>query len=51
MVQPNRYHEIGIGSGKRTKSEASGALTNPGPGAHNLPSIFDKTLRTKVPLN
>lgn len=49
-VEPGRYRELSFGLGKRTTVESKSNRDNPGPGAHELPSIFDKN-RSKLPLN
>lgn len=52
LNQNRRYLDIGIGLGIGQKfSKKSPQLKFPGVGDYNLPSIFDKTRRTKYPLN
>jgi hypothetical protein len=55
-----RYSRIGFGYGDRNAIECKYLfITNnilakynfPGPGSYNLPSVFDKTRKNKVPLN
>jgi len=59
--QITRFTNISFGFGPRSSSEIRGKLINinlivanlynPGPGAYNLPSVFDKSRKIRVPLN
>lgn len=56
-----RFTKIGFGYGERSKNDGgkkfyfifqfSGKNFVPGPGTYNLPSVFDKKRRMKIPLN
>lgn len=50
FAESKRYNDIKIGIGLGSRNRNSSTLC-PGPGAYNLPSIFDKSKRTKYPLN
>jgi hypothetical protein len=50
FAENKRYDNIKIGIGLGSRNKSSSMLI-PGPGAYNLPSIFDKSKRTKYPLN
>jgi len=52
FVKSHRYGNIGIGIGLGEKLNMK--LTNtvtPGPGAYNLPSVFDKSRKLKLGIN
>jgi hypothetical protein len=46
-----RYTTIGFGQGERTSTDNASVKQFPGPGSYNLPTIFSKGLKKKVPLN
>jgi hypothetical protein len=46
-----RFENIGIGIGLGNRLNFSKNDNTPGPGNYNLPSIFDKTKKTKYALN
>jgi len=46
-----RFKEIGIGKGQRTTAVNPYNKLNPGPGSHQLPTIFGKSLSERAPLN
>jgi hypothetical protein len=52
-TENNRYktYGIGIGFGKRSQDQFNSTKSYPGPGNYNLPSLFDKRLQGKLPIN
>lgn len=46
-----RFTTIGFGKGGRTSNENTSVKQFPGPGTYNLPTIFTKNKKTKIPLN
>ncbi len=46
-----RYKTYGIGIGYGKRGINSDMKTLPGPGSYNLPSLFDKRIQGKVPIN
>jgi len=53
VVQATRYNTygIGIGLGKRSQDQYNNMKVTPGPGNYNLPSLFEKRLQGKYPIN
>lgn len=53
FTEQSRYktYAIGLGFGKRSQDQYNSSKGFPGPGNYNLPSIFDKRIQGKVPLN
>ena len=43
--------QIGLGYGNKIEAETKAVVANPGPGEYNIPSVFDKNKRYKIPLN
>lgn len=52
-TENTRYktYGIGIGFGKRTQDQYNNMKSLPGPGSYNLPSLFEKRLQGKAPIN
>ena len=52
-TENNRYktYGIGFGSWKRSPDQYNSTNFFPGPGNYNLPSLFDKRLQGKIPIN
>jgi hypothetical protein len=50
VMVSKRYDKIGIGYGKRLWQSIKKDST-PGVGSYNLPSIFDRTRKMKMPIN
>lgn len=46
-----RTYGIGIGYGKRSQDQYNNMKISPGPGDYILPSIFEKRLQGKYPMN
>jgi len=53
LTQGSRYQTYGIslGLGKRSQDQFNSGKLLPGPGYYNLPSLFDKRLQGKIPIN
>jgi hypothetical protein len=55
MEQNWRFTKIGFGIGGRSSASKNMLilvnLNNPGPGSYNLPSVFDKKRKFRVPLS
>ena len=53
LIEDGRYknYGIGIGLGRRKLDEEDGDKDIPGPGKYILPSVFDKRLQGRLPLN
>lgn len=46
-----KVYGIGIGLGKRTQDQYNVMKNIPGPGDYNLPSMFEKRIQGKHPIN
>jgi hypothetical protein len=60
IVENWRYNNITFGIGGRSPNDNASKINlviklamrlNPGPGTYNLPSVFDRNRKTKIPLN
>jgi hypothetical protein len=53
MILNNRFktYGIGIGYGKRSQDQFNHMKISPGPGDYRLPSIFEKRIQGKYPMN
>ena len=52
MTNDNRYKSIKFSTSQRdTTKEINSTKFNPGPGAYNLPSVFDLKRKYKSPIN
>jgi len=51
LTENLRYTHINFGKGTRSANENTSVKSFPGPGTYNLPSVFDKRRKNRVPLN
>lgn len=58
LIDRSRYNNISLGKGERSPTDNQGKILIkiaikhfPGPGTHNLPTIFGKSLSNRTALN